>query len=408
MFAAAAVCVLTAAGTTTALWWRERPVREAEAALVRGEADRALNLIRPFLREQPRHQRALSLQARSLVRLGQPAEAIKFFEREGAADATEMHAWAQAYMMRGRWSQALSRLTYVLEREPKNADALYEITTCRVRLGLLDQALESARLLAAVPGQEGRGHVFLGAINNDLKNYREAADAYARALEHDPDAANLQVPRHDFFLEYGRTRHRTGEPHEALPLLGEAAESAPENAEVQAALGDAYWQIGKPDPAVASWQAAVRLDAGAVEAREGLANAALQSGDAQAALRWIEPLSAAPDLRASTAYLFQRAYTILRDETAVAEWQHRTAQLRDKERVIAAAQNVLSDAPQSFWARVIRAQRFAEGGNLEQAEQMLAGLVREAPQEPFVRELAEAVRTGGRIPGLERLPLRAY
>jgi tetratricopeptide (TPR) repeat protein len=339
-----------------------------------------------------------------LVALGRPGEAIAWFERVGAAAPEDLHAWAEAYLMRQQYSLAHPLLERVLQLEPNNRDALYEITACRTRLGLYDQAMESARRFAQLPGCEARGYVFLGTLQSDLGNYQEAADSYAQVLKFDPEVKDLQVPGYDFLIQYGRTLLRAGRAAQALAPLEQSISLQP-SAEAYALLGEARAQLGETSAAAEAWRAAVSLESQHRAAREALANAELSQGRGEEALKWLAPLETGPPLNASTAYLFQRAYTLLKNEEAARQWTERTEKLRRAESLQSAVANLLTVSPQSFWARVIRARQFAVDGNYPQAEAMVEPLLKQAPNEPFVAALAEAVRNRSEPPSLEQIPL---
>jgi hypothetical protein len=56
----------------------------------------------------------------------------------------------------------------------------------------------------------------------------------------------------------------------------------------------------------------------------------------------------------------------------------------------------------------MRAYRFAEQGNWIEAEALTEDVLREAPQESFVQELAVAVQRRGELPALEKLPVKLF
>lgn len=388
------------------LWWHDRSLREAESALERGEPKYALYLVTKFLEKQPEQTRALALNARALVALGRSAEAISLFERVGAASAEDVHACARALLMQRQWSAALPLLARAVQLKPDDSDVLYEITACRVRLGMFEEALKSARQFAELPGNKARGHVFLGTIHNDMGNFEKAADSFARVLQFAPDGEGLQVTADEFFLQYGRIALSLGRPGEARRWLERSITMRP-TPDAHQLLGDAMLQLGQSPEAVRWWTKAVEADQDNQSARQSLANAALQAGNAEEALQWLRPLKNRLDLEAGTAYLFQRAYTLLEHEDA-AVWQKKAIELREREKLNAAIESVLRDQPQSFWARVIRAHRFASTGNWRQAEVMVAALRQRAPNDAFVADLAEAIRRRGPVPPLERLPVKQF
>lgn len=431
---AVVVVAVTAGALGGAVWWQERPLGEARRKLDAKPLE-ALAIVDQFLEDHPRHSRAAALRGRALVLLGRGGDAVRQFDQIGAASAADVHAWGQAYMLEEQWSLAVPMLKRTLELEPNNSDALREISGCRVQLGLFDEALESATKYAALPGNEALGQELLAKIYHVMGNDKLAAEAYDRVLRFRPNARQLHERPDEFFLEFGRTMLNLGRPEDARQSLERclrmrvawekpsqeatktsAAESDPGPrderqralliAEIYILFGNAASQEGKGELAEASWKEALQRDPTNREAIEALADAALQHGDAQAALTWLEPLLRGSERRAGTAYLFQRAYMLLKDEATAKKWAETTAALRKIERRNAALQNVLVDHPQSFWAQVIRAYRFAQIGNFEQAQLLLDVLDTQPHNELFVTELAAAVRKRTPLPSLDGLPIK--
>lgn len=423
----------TAAGLSGAVWWQERPLAEARLKL-NSQPQAALAIVDLFLEDHPQHSRAAALRGQALVRLGRSADAVRQFDQTGAATADDLHAWAQALMLEQQWSFAVPLLKRVLDLEPKHSDALREISACRVQLGLFDEALDSAKKYAEIPGNEALGQELLAKTYHLMGNDKLAAGAYDRVLRFRPNARQLYERPDEFFLDFGRTILNLGRPDDARQYLERslklrlAWEQPPDEkesgtatsdpgprderqralliAEVYNLVGKAALQAGQSEQAEAAWKATLQRDPANREAIEALADAALQRGDPQAALQWLDPLLHGKERRAGTAYLFQRAYTLLKDEETAKKWADTTATLRKIERRDAAIQNVLVDHPQSFWAQVIRAYRFAQIGNFDQARVLLDVLDAQTHNETFVTELAAAVRKRGPLPSLDGIPIK--
>jgi len=386
------------------LWLRERSLAEAAAAVDSGDTKYAMYLVSRLLDGHPNDARALALQARVLVKLGQADEAIAIFEHIGAAKVEDMHALSTAYMASEQWTSAQSLLTGVLQITPNDSDALYEITSCQIRLGRFDEAMKNAERFAEVSGQLARANVLIGSIYGAISNEREAALAFERVLEKEPKAEHLQISAAEFFLRYGRVLMALGKPQEALmPLKLSAADQ--ENGEVFTLLGDAASQLGNQENAVAAWKKAVEVDAENWSARESLANAALLTGDGKQALEWLQPLGSENKPAASVAYLLQRTYALLGDQVEATAWQEKAAEARREESVISAINSFVVTDPTSFWSRAARAHQFAAEKNWGQAELLVEGLIQEAPGDPFVIELADAVQRRSELPELSRIPV---
>ncbi len=264
-------------------------LREAQRELQNGDPERALGLVNYFLDTHPEHGRALALKARALTATGRANEAVELYEKVGAASAEDVHAWARAYLIRQSWSRALPLLTQALRMEPDDAEALYEITSCRLRLGLLLEALESARRLSEMPNQRARGLVLIAAIQNDVGNPEESIKAYQQTIEVCPDGKGLQIPPEELFLQYGTVLVKHGRGKDAIDWLKRSLVARP-TPDACFYLGNAFSQAGNLAGAEEAWLKAVELDPAGFSARESLANASLQKRDYEAALKWLAPL----------------------------------------------------------------------------------------------------------------------
>ncbi len=340
-----------------------------------------------------------------MVSQGRADQAIQLFEAVGPSEPEDFHAMARAFMLRGQWSNALPLLMHVVQQQPTNDDALYELTSCRVRLGRLTEALESAAQFAAIAGNEVRGHVFLGSIHNDLANREKAAEMYAKALEYVPDANELQVTQGEFFVQYGRTLLAIGNVEEAARFAQRAIAIEPS--------GDAYelaaqcWQQkGNVEAAIDAWKQAIEKDPTQVAARLGLANDALQQRDHEAALELLRPIATSSEITAAVSFAVQRALTLAGEEEQAENWRQVTDRLRKREERDSVLTNLLREQPDSYWAKVVRAYRFAEEGNLQQAGLLMEAVNAERDPAEFVQKLIQALKEGGSLPSLDELPMR--
>jgi tetratricopeptide (TPR) repeat protein len=400
---------LVAAGgiIALALYWQDRTLRAAQRELQDGDPQRALALVSYFLDAHPEHGGALALKARALSVTGQAAAAIELYEEVGAATVEDLHAWARAYLLLRLWSRALPLLTQVLRLEPDNADALHEITGCRVRLGLLQEALESARRLSELPDQQAKGLVLLAAIQSDLGLPEQAILTYQQVVDLVPDGKGLQIPPEELFTQYGTVLLNQGRTDAAVQRLEKGLASRP-TAAAYYYLGNAHSQAGNIAAAEQAWQKSLKLDPGGVPVHEALATSALQKGDTEAALKWLRPLERLTATRFKTAYLFQRVALKQNDLAGAQRWLKTLDELRKRDQVLARVEQLMKRSPHSLWANVARAHQFASQGNWQQAADMIQELAREVPQDPFVQELAAAIGRRGPLPSLERIPIKQF
>ncbi len=389
-------------------WYQhDRPLREIETALKKGQTSQSLKLVGGFLRDHPDDVRAQILRARILVEGGQLTEALRVFHTVGASDTVDLHAWAKAHLLRQEWSDALPVLERMLQISPKDPDALHEITACRAFLGNYPQAFDSARQLSAQPGHEARGWLQIGTLHENLGNDQSAIEAWQKVLLFDPNAERLQVAASEFFGEYGRVLLKDGQTDRAREEL-ERSVQLRETPQIRAILGSAFQQLGDEPKAIENWKRAVAQGPALREPRESLALSAFRTGQFDDARVWLEPVLTSARPLSSSTYLMQRICVGLGQRDAARHWQERTDELHKREKLQSAINHTMIEAPDSFWARAIRAYQFAEAGNWHQAEVLTRGLLAEAAGEPFVRELAICIRNRGPLPSLELLPVHRF
>lgn len=390
------------------VWYQnDRPIRQIESLLKSGQSSQALVQVGAFLRDHPDDVRAQVLRARILVEAGLLKEALRVFHSVGASEVADLHAWAKAHLLRQEWSDAQPVLERLLQLAPDDPDALHEITACRSFLGNFRDAFESARRLSTQRGHEARAWLQIGTLHENLGNDQSAIEAWENVLQYAPDANNLQVTAADFFGEYGRVLLKGGRPDQARTALERSLEMR-DSPEVRTTLGRAEQQLGDETAAIAHWKRAVESAPSLREPREFLAQAAILAGDFSGAKAWLLPVLEQPKPPSSCTYLMQRICQALGERDDAQTWQERTDQIRKKEKLQSAINHTLIEAPESFWARAIRAYQFAEGGNWRQAEVLTESLFAEAPNEPFVRALANSLHTRGALPSLELLPLHKF
>jgi len=395
-------------GISFVVWYQqERPLIEIETTLQQGKVSPAFQLVGQFLRLHPDSARGQILKARILVQAGQPDEALRIFERYGASDISELQAWATAHLMRKEWSNALPVFERILQLYPDDPDALQGTTSCRTFLGDFRAALDSAARLTQQPGREARAWLQIGTLHKSLGNDRSAIGAWDRVLKYEPGAEHLPVSPAEFFGEFGRVLLHDGRLEQARESLEHSLALA-DSAQAHSDLGQAFQQLGEEGPAVVHWRRACELNPALGSPRESLAQMALRAGQFEMAREWLEPAVRSPLSTSSATYLMERACQGLNQIDAAQMWHEQTERRRKREKLHAAINHVLIEAPDSYWARAIRAYQFAEAGNWHQADALTRTLQSESVREPFVEGLANCVRTHGLLPSLDLVPIHQF
>jgi tetratricopeptide (TPR) repeat protein len=325
------VLVPTAAIVAAAFWRLDPALAEAERRLEAGSPDGALESANAILARYPGNGGALSLKARALADLGRWNEAGEIFSQISVRSPAEIKAWATVLVNRQRWNEAMPLLARLLERNPSDPFALRHVTTCQFQLGRAGAALDSAARLATIRGHEVEGFFLSGVIQRAQGNTYLAIENWGRIEALRPSAEGLPIGPAEFFLIYGEDLLTEGTPETAISKLRKSQELE-ETIEVLLRLGQAYALTGNEAEAAAAWTKAIERDAGNQEARNGLAELALGHSDGDEALRWLTPTASSPGVSSTTAYLMERAHTLLGNEDELVRWQRRTAELRGSEK----------------------------------------------------------------------------
>jgi Flp pilus assembly protein TadD len=325
------VLVPTALIVAAAVWWRQRPLAEVERRLAEGNAARALEAANAYLAGHPGDGRARSLQARALAELGRWDEASQIFSRIGVQSREEIRAWATALVHRQRWNDALPLLARLLEMNPNDPLVLRHVTTCRFQLGQAGPALDSAARLARIRGHEMEGYFLSGVIHRAQGDTHLAIENWAHIEALRPNAEGLPIGPAEFFLVYGEDLLLESTPRAALIKLRKSQEFEKSLAALLL-IGKVLSTTGNEAEAASVWTQALELDTSNQEARNGLAELALSRSDAADALRWLAPIATSPNVSSTTAYLMERAHTLLGNEDELLHWQRRTAALRGSEK----------------------------------------------------------------------------
>lgn len=399
------ISALTTGGIWGYLWWDEGPLREANQALDQGDPALALKIVQKFLKTHAPHDGALAVKARILVALGRYDEALDLFSKVGPANLADLKACAQACLHLKQWAQAVGLLERALQLSPRDPDVLHEITAARAFLGNTKDALTTAEQLSKIPGFEARGLIQIGTIERDRQNRKKAIAAWTEVLKHDPEAKQIQLPGEIFYHDLGVLHLDDGNAKVALELLEQSVQIKP-HALGLVHRGQAKLQLGRRDEAIEDWKKALELEPAHREAREDLASVALEHRKADEAMEWLKPLVAADELTSSTSYLMQRCAALQGNQPEVERWRKQTEELRKLERIRSTVDHLLIESPQSFWAQVMRAYRFAEDGNWQQAEIQIESVMKEARREPFLKDLIVAIQSQGPLPSLEKLPIK--
>ncbi|HES58390.1 MAG TPA: PEP-CTERM system TPR-repeat protein PrsT, partial [Firmicutes bacterium] len=181
----------------------------------------------------------------------------------------------------GLYEQAVSSLTKVVKRYPRNGYARKMLAASLVQMDLPDQAADVIAPLLASGQQDPKLLTIQSQIHMRRGETDKAAEYLERAAQLDPDSASLH-------LSLGFGLLRTGETDRALNELQTAAELAPGQHQVDVAIILTHIKLGEYDQALDAIDALEREmpDSGAVDNLR--AAVYLGKGDRKTARRHLE------------------------------------------------------------------------------------------------------------------------
>ncbi len=157
-----------------------------------------------------------------------------------------------------RYDQALPAL-HKLEDMPEYQKTVpYYLVQIQYAQGNYDEAAEKAnQLLSEQPDSENRGelHRLLGEMYYAKKDYRQAAD-HLTQYQADFSAQGLELVRSDIYM-LGMSEYQLGEYDKSVKYLKQVKQENDSLSEATClTLGNAYVQLGQPEQAKLSYQAA--------------------------------------------------------------------------------------------------------------------------------------------------------
>jgi tetratricopeptide (TPR) repeat protein len=248
------------------LAWRSRhSLAGAQAAFAAGRYATALDAAREFLGIKPGDPWGSLLAARSLSRLERDDEADLYFRQAGKFALEDQKKRAVLLVQQGRVDRAISVLRDILRLDPRDPDALRQLSAIHQSRGEYLLAEGLAERLVNDPESEVVGQSLLGTIHHELATQRvetpgAAIVAFERVLELDPELRRTPIqPKRLFWDFLARDLIAEGRTAEARKHLERALALGLDPGLLEL-LGQTYWSEGKLDQARECWEQALKLD----------------------------------------------------------------------------------------------------------------------------------------------------
>lgn len=171
-----------------------------------------------------------------------------------SADSVDPWIWC-GYAELARGDPRAAELAYreALKREPSSVPAAAGVASALLAQGNAQAALDMARPLLAVRGEDGRVWALIGAAERRLGHLDSAQDAYEKAVRFEPWNRDAQLGLADLALARKDWRRR-------VSILRRMTEIEPENPWIWIELSEAYVRSNQPARALASAERALSVD----------------------------------------------------------------------------------------------------------------------------------------------------
>ncbi|MDH7486435.1 MAG: tetratricopeptide repeat protein [Anaerolineae bacterium] len=419
----------------------EKLGRADEAA---AEYQKATSLAEGALKEKADDPQAMAAHADTLWSQGKLEEAVAQYQQAievGAHGRAPLRpdrlAWfyrslGRAYLDLERWTEAVDAYNQAIALSPGLFTDQVSLGLAYRHLGQPDQAVAAYQQALALLPCDANTHDLLGDLYRELGRTEEALQEYRAAVQYDPDdftawhaigqlleergeaeeartSYEKAITAAQSYLEHNRRDAAVtsmlglmylllGDTRQAIPALQQAVALQPD-ADNHTALGNAYYEAGEYEKALAEYQAALAADPGHVASLARLGDTYNKLGrtdEAIAAYRRALTLEDDADVRCFLAMLLERQGQM---DEAIAEY-HASLRLEDNvlARLALASLYKRTDNPDQAIAEYQAALRLSDDaethvalarlyetqGRLEEAVgEYRAAIVRFEPEGPY-------------------------
>jgi tetratricopeptide (TPR) repeat protein len=247
--------------TSLTVWnlTRSDRIPEARRAYTRGDFRASLREALDHLHRRPWSRDASLLAALSLSRLDFADESEPYYRQAGPLSLDESHYRAYGLVRANHREMAIRAYRDLLERWPDDVLAMRRLAAVYITQKDDAEVLKLAEQLIAVPGGAAIGYTLRGVIHQNDKNWIEAAAAFERVLDLDPQLKLMPLPRSLFWTDLTSDLMRIGRVDDARRHLSKAIDQSP-NAELLIFLGLAHDRAGAIEEAEATFRRAVEID----------------------------------------------------------------------------------------------------------------------------------------------------
>jgi len=252
--------------------------------VARGQMDEAITVLLPLSSEQPRLPLVHRFLGIAYAAKSSTAESIKEFREAVRLDQNSFQSHvllASAYLNNGDTDGAINETETALRLNPGNVQAMQLLGESYMRKGDTGKSKKSFETLIKAAPHHALAHYRLGLFARAQQNDTEALAHFEQALKPNPNYIDPLAQIVGIKLGQGKTA-------EAGDRLIRHRELVPQNAAVEALLGEFYMSQKQYDLAETAFKKTIELNDGMMGAYTNLAALYMRAGKVEQALQEYE------------------------------------------------------------------------------------------------------------------------
>ena len=182
---------------------------------------------------------------------------------QGLASAEGLYDTGLSFLWIENYEKALSYFQKAIEKNPRYADAYFQIGYCNDKLGRFSDAIEAYKQAIRIKPDFAEAHINLGWAYYNLGRFSDAIEAYKQAIRIKPDFAEAHINLGVAYGELGRFS-------DAIEAFKQAIRIKPDYAKAHYNLGVIYVNLGRFSDAIEAYKQAIRIKPDFAEAHINL------------------------------------------------------------------------------------------------------------------------------------------
>ncbi len=346
-----------------------RYLERGDAYLKEGKTREAIIEFLNVIQLDENNKDATARLARTLFDSGQFGPAFQYLQRAVEFNPDDLEArvrLATIHVFGGRLDEAREEAGYVLDREPKNLDALALFASTVATEGEIEGAMRRLDNARSDHAAKAKYHLAIGALQLRKQDIAGAEVSFQEAARVEPDSADAHLALGTFYL--GKQQ-----PARAKEEFDLAAEKAPVRSGIQIRVVDFYRLLGQPDEGDRRLDELVKEAPDFYPAWRRIAQYAYADKDYDRAQEALNHLLEASDKDPETIRMVGEVH-LAKGETVQAQTRFREA--------ITIFQDYARRRPEQPSIHFRLAQLHIRVGEAEQAKSRLSTVVELAPNSP--------------------------